>query len=487
MTAGWRALVGRAAPHVPLLARGVEASRRLFERTRTWLPPWHRREFWAVQALVLVIDIPHSVIEGLHVVDLPSALYLVPVTFYLIPVVYAALNFGVRGSVPTALWCTVLTLPNLLIWHTGLQREGVIVQLIAICVIAVFVGVRVDHESRARQEAESRARAHLAAEQRYRSLFDHVADPILLLDASGEIVEVNDAAARLFGMPHESLPGRQVDSIVGSELAAVCLGAEPSGALRLSPVGGQSSWVEPRPIRISDPDGRALILIVLRDVTLRYERERALEGYTRQALVAREEERRRIARDLHDGPLQSLVLLMRKLDLVDELVEPVVTESLGEARGIAEGVAGELRRFSRELRPSVLDDLGLAAALKAEATALARRSDLSVECRVTGAMRRLAPELELTFLRIEQEALHNIERHARATSARVHLAFARAAVRLSVEDNGSGVEHLPPPSELLAAGKMGIVGMQERAHAAGATLRVDRSALGGTRVELVAG
>jgi PAS domain S-box-containing protein len=487
MTSGLRDLVHRAMPPASLIARGSNAGRRLLERTRTWLPPWHRREFWAVQALVLVIDIPHSLIEGLPIVTLPSALYLVPVTFYLIPVVYAALNFGVRGSVPTALWCAVLTLPNLLIWHTGLQREGVIVQLLAICIIAVFVGVRVDHESRARHEAESRARAHLAAEQRYRSLFDHVADPILLLDSTGEIVEVNDAAARLFGMAHESLPGQRVDSILGPELASVCLGTEPQGAVRLTPAGGESSWVEPRAIRIRDPDGRSLFLVVLRDVTLRYERERALEGYTRQALVTREEERRRIARDLHDGPVQSLVLLMRKLDLVDELVEPVATASVAEAREIAEGVASELRRFSRELRPSVLDDLGLPAAIKAEAKALACRSGMSVEYRLAGTARRLSPELELAFLRIEQEALHNIERHAEASKARVRLTFNRTAVRLTVEDDGSGLDHLASASELLAAGKMGIVGMQERAHAAGATLGIRASTLGGVRVDVAAG
>ena len=150
-------------------------------------------------------------------------------------------------------------------------------------------------------------------------------------------------------------------------------------------------------------------------------------------------------------------------------------------------MASQLRRFSRELRPSVLDDLGLTAALKAEAENLARRSGLSVECQVTGVVRRLAPELELTCLRIEQEALHNVERHAHATRARVYLEFGHGSLRLAVEDDGSGVGQLPPASELLATGKMGIVGMQERAHQADGTLTIDRSALGGVRVEFVAG
>lgn len=181
------------------------------------------------------------------------------------------------------------------------------------------------------------------------------------------------------------------------------------------------------------------------------------------------------------------MLLVRKLDLVDELVAPLGTATVAEAREIAENVASELRRFSRELRPSVLDDLGLTAALKAEAENLARRSGLSVECQVTGAVRRLAPELELTCLRIEQEALHNVERHAGATRARVCLAFRHGVVRLAVEDDGCGLRQLPPASELLAAGKMGIVGMRERAHQAGGTLTIGRSALGGARVEFVAG
>lgn len=446
-----------------------------------------QRAFWAVQLLALVIDIPHTLIEAAHLFNVPSALYLVPVTLYLIPVVYAAHNFGLRGSVPTALWCAVLTVPNIILWHTGLERVGVVVQLSAICVIAVFVGTRVDRESRARHEAESRARAHRAAEEKYRSLFDHVADPILLLDPSGYVEEANAAAARIFGFLQPSLAGRRVETLVGPEMAAVCLGQEPRGVFRLTPANGEPGWVEPRAIRLADPEGKPLIQVVLRDVTLRYERERALEGYTRQTLVAREEERRRIARDLHDGPVQSLVLLVRKLDLVDELVAPPGTATVAEARQIAEDVASQLRRFSRELRPSVLDDLGLTAALKAEAENLARRSGLSVDWQVTGAVRRLAPELELTCLRIEQEALHNVERHAGATRARVCLAFRPGVVRLAVEDDGSGLRQVPPASELLAAGKMGIVGMQERAHQADGTLTIDRSALGGVRVEFVAG
>jgi PAS domain S-box-containing protein len=446
-----------------------------------------QRAFWAVQLLVFVIDIPHTLIEAVHLFNVPSALYLVPVTLYLIPVVYAALNFGLRGSVPTALWCAALTVPNIILWHTGLERVGVVVQLSAICVIAVFVGTRVDRESRARHEAERGERAHRAAEEKYRSLFDHAADPILLLDPAGYVKEANDAATRLFGFLHPSLVGRRVETLVGPQLAAACLGQEAPGVMRLTPANGEPGWVEPRAIRLADPEGKPRIQVVLRDVTLRYERERALEDYTRQTLVVREEERRRIARDLHDGPVQSLVLLVRKLDLVDELVAPLGTATVAEARQIAEDVASELRRFSRELRPSVLDDLGLTAALKAEAENLARRSGLSVECQVTGAVRRLAPELELTCLRIEQEALHNVERHAGATRARVCLAFRPGVVRLAVEDDGCGLRQLPPASELLAAGKMGIVGMQERARQAGAKLTIDRSALGGVRVEFVAG
>ncbi|MFN8629231.1 MAG: hypothetical protein U0838_02610 [Chloroflexota bacterium] len=133
------------------------------------LPPFRRRAFWVVQGLVLLIAVAHTALETVGQVQFPPALYLVPSSLFFIPVVYAALEFGVAGAVPTALWAAVLTLPNLVFLHHGLDRLGVLWQAAILMAIGVLVGYAVDRERRARDEAEAREAARLASEARYRA------------------------------------------------------------------------------------------------------------------------------------------------------------------------------------------------------------------------------------------------------------------------------------------------------------------------------
>jgi two-component system, NarL family, sensor histidine kinase UhpB len=220
-------------------------------------------------------------------------------------------------------------------------------------------------------------------------------------------------------------------------------------------------------------------------VTASQERELGLEAIARLTLTAREEEQRRIARELHDGPVQSLVQLWRELDALIPRVTEDQAEALTAARGLAQAAADDLRRASRDLRPSVLDDLGIAAALRSEAQALTQRSGIVTRLTVTGRQRRIAPEIELALLRITQQALRNVERHSGATAVTVRLAFRRGEVRLTITDDGRGLDHIPTASELLAQGHLGIMGMRERARLAGATLAL-RSASGrGLVIEVV--
>jgi signal transduction histidine kinase len=218
-------------------------------------------------------------------------------------------------------------------------------------------------------------------------------------------------------------------------------------------------------------------LLLLRDVSLQVERQRLLEGYGEKALAAREEERRRIARELHDGPLQSLVLLWRRLDGLD-IADPGLPGALGEARAIAEQVGTELRRFSRDLRPSLLDDLGLDAALRAEAASFEGRTAVRSRYSSRGASQDLGAQEQLAIFRICQEALHNVERHAHASSVSVRLSVSSARTHLVVEDDGVGVGAAPDPAELVRQGKLGVVGMQERARLIDGTCTVRRGRRG---------
>ena len=466
----------------------ADGFRSLAEPLRPWLPPIYRREFWAVQALVLVIAGGHAFLESFRPAVEPPALYLLPASLYFVPVVYAALNFGLRGSIATAVWSAVLTLPNTILLHSGLERLGEAWQIGIVVAVGVFVGQRVDKETKARYEAEERERERRSSEARYRGLFDNAAEAVLILDPDRRIAEANAAASNLLGYSMGELRGMSLDRIVGASIAEQLLRGIPQQVVAMPPSShGRATWVEPIVcLPRTKADGRAETQLMLHDVTSQQERQRDLEAYARKVLAAREEEQRRIGRELHDGPLQSLVLLWRKLDEIDDLESAPGSSVADDARELAESTADELRRISRALRPSVLDDLGLAAAIKSETTALARRTGAAVRFVLVGEETRLATDVELTLLRVAQEALHNIERHASASRVFVRLAFDDGQVRLIVRDDGKGLTSMPSASDLLDAGKLGVVGMQERVRLVGGRVEVRTRAGAGTTVEVAA-
>ncbi len=450
---------------------------------RSWLPPVGRREFWAVQLLVVAIAGGHSLLD-LGWLRLSDAFVSpIPTTLFLIPVVYAALNFGLRGSVLTALWGALLTLPNLIwfhvVWHERLAEGWEIMIVVA---LAFFVGRRVDDEKRARHDAESREQARRVSEEKFRGVFDHVAEPILLGDRRGVIEEANVAAARLFGTTSAALHAKPLASLVGPDIAdGEAIGVQDVRQLNV-PGRPEPVWIEPIVIPFVDQIGETRLQVMLRDVTLRHVRQQELEDYARQVVAGREAERGRIARELHDGPVQSLVILWRTLDSIGDGDHGGAQAAIRDAQRTTRAIADELRRFSRDLRPSVLDDLGLRTALAAQVDMFGQRTGIAARFSSTGAEFRLSPEQELALLRIAQEALSNIDRHAEARIAAVRLRFWPDRARLTIADDGKGMPAEPPPSELRAAGKLGLIGMQERARLAGATLSIGPGRRAGTRV-----
>ena len=467
-------------------AEGTRGGRwwRSTELAARWRPPLHRREFWAVQALVLAIAVGHAILE-LSAHRLEGAASLIPTSFFFIPVVYAALNFGVAGSLPTALWCAALSLPNIVALHGGPDRAGEIWQIATVVALALFVGVRVDHEKHARMEAEHRERDRQASEEKYRGVFDQVVEPILLLDASGIVNDVNRAALELFATDAVQLIGRPATELLGSDLAVLSESLSPRNARAIhAPGRADPAWIEPVVIPFVDPGGARRIQLLLRDVTDRYVRQQELEAYTRQTIAAREAERGRIARELHDGPVQSLVALWRKLDTLGSLPGPRDMLLLTQAQRDAQAIANELRRFSRDLRPSILDDLGLTAALKAETSDFASRSGLSARFTTSGTERRLGADHDLMLLRVTQEALRNAQQHASARSIVVRLRYQPDRALLRISDDGKGLPEKQTSAGLVADGKLGLIGMQERARSAGAIFRIHSRPGAGTIVEV---
>jgi two-component system, LuxR family, sensor kinase FixL len=219
----------------------------------------------------------------------------------------------------------------------------------------------------------------------------------------------------------------------------------------------------------------------------RLERERARhqQELTTRVLQAQEDERKRIARELHDDTAQSLSSLLISLDLLEAHVpedEPALRVGFDRVRGIAKRALDSVRTLAHGLRPTILDDFGLDAAL--EWIAVDHTATFGVPVTVAAEeipAGRLGPEAELALFRIAQEALTNSGRHAGATSLRMTLLPSRRAVKLVVEDDGQGfdADSLTGPSR--EAG-LGLHGIQERVQLLGAGLDV-RSAPGqGTRI-----
>ena len=198
-------------------------------------------------------------------------------------------------------------------------------------------------------------------------------------------------------------------------------------------------------------------------------------------LDAREQEARRIARELHDQAGQLLSSLHFALDEVGPYVDPVARERIPQLRAMVDDVEQELRRISHEMRPPVLDDFGLVAAIEFMARGLVRRAGVRIE--VAGPRTRLPVEIETNLYRIAQEALANVVRHAQATVARVRIHVGGSEVVLEVRDDGRGFVVDEAFSRRGERG-IGLLGMQERIDALGGRLTIQSSPGGGTTVHV---
>jgi two-component system sensor histidine kinase UhpB len=207
----------------------------------------------------------------------------------------------------------------------------------------------------------------------------------------------------------------------------------------------------------------------------RLEAERRRAGSA--ALRAQEEERARVARDLHDEVNQSLTGLLLRLEAVREAAPPELEPELAETRTLANQAMRELLSLARQLRPTALDDLGLAAAIGGQLEQL-ERSGLAAELTVDGAFSDLDDDVQLVVYRVAQEALTNAARHSEATRVAVALRRDGNGVELAVSDDGRGFAFEQSERGL------GIGGMRERALLIGAELTIESRPGHGTTVRL---
>jgi signal transduction histidine kinase len=236
--------------------------------------------------------------------------------------------------------------------------------------------------------------------------------------------------------------------------------------------------------------------VTVAQLKLSRRREAELSDYAALVTQAQEDERRRLARELHDDTAQALIALSRGLDgLAARQVEPPLSDYdahfIGELGELANRTLDSVRRACQDLRPSVLDDLGLAAALESLAHSVSQRG---LECSFAreGQIQACAPEVEVTIYRIAQEALSNARQHAHASRASLVIAYHPSDIGVRIEDDGDGFDYralLNSPSELSASDQesrpgLGLMGMRERAGLIGAQLHIHSEHGHGTVVAL---
>ncbi len=326
-----------------------------------------------IQLILAAITAFHITGEASGVAEHYGSMRHFPVMLYVIPVVYAALWYGIEGGLLTSLWSLVLSAPNITLWHKG-ELEGEIGLLALVFAIGLVLAWRVEREGTLRREAEA----------------------------------------------------------------------------------------------------------VSQELQLSKER---LQFYLREITNAQEAERQRVARELHDDTIQSLVLVGRSLDSLLQTSEApsksATQQQAVSAREQLDATIDGVRRLARDLRPSILDRLGLVPSIEWLLSEVSQRQQLKSELNVDGDIQRMAPEVELCLFRVVQEALRNVELHADAKNVEVTLTTSDGRLSVRVHDDGRGFR-LSEVSQHDRHSGLGLLGMQERAQLLGGTVDIQSAPEAGT-------
>lgn len=213
--------------------------------------------------------------------------------------------------------------------------------------------------------------------------------------------------------------------------------------------------------------------------------QEGLHNYIGAITSGQEEERMRLARELHDDTIQAVIALKQRVQLAQKSVrDQSGKQTLKELEALSEQTIENLRRLTRALRPIYLEDLGLVTALEMLSREISQNNKLSVDFNKTGQERRLSREVELSLYRIAQEALNNVIKHAKAERAELRITFDDSTVQMEVSDNGSGFIAPNSPTEFAPNGHFGLLGIHERADLIGARLEIESTLGRGTKIKV---
>lgn len=468
--------------------------------------------FWGLLAMFaagVILHYSEQIMPG-HAAAASSILgttrYTAERVLFLIPITYAGFAFGLRAGIASLVAAGFIMLPRA-VFMSVVPVEAI---LESSGVIVVGGMANLWFYMRRRDIAKRRS-----IEQTLVKIIDGCSIPLFVIDKRHKVTHWNTAI--------EVLTGIKKDDVIGTDgqwqafytekrpvMADLIVDKAPDNEIQQYYPDGYSKsqlidgayeaerWVSPRgkdrechhitasPIRNNRGKIRGAIE-TLEIITERKKAEENLRYYLQEITKAQEEERKRIARELHDSSAQNLIALLHQLDnlLTDKTKLPV--KEAKALWGFYEQIRDtlqEVRRFSRDLRPSILDDLGLLPALEWVTEDLKNTYWVDVDLKVVGVERRLFPETELLLFRIVQEALRNIAKHAKASRADVEIKFDENKITVTISDDGKGFE---PPENLGAltpTGKLGLAGMQERVQLLGGNLNLESKPGKGTKISV---
>jgi two-component system, NarL family, sensor kinase len=249
-------------------------------------------------------------------------------------------------------------------------------------------------------------------------------------------------------------------------------------------------WILGEVVPLFDEDGQLIQLVSsFSDITKRKRAEEALHQLSTRLLQLQDEERRRIARELHDSLAQSVLAVNLHLAQATRSSAPIdagAKLALSKARGVLQEMSREIRTLSYLLHPPVLDELGLVSALREYAKGFSERSGIQLEVDLQADFRRLSQDTETALFRIVQESLSNIQRHSGSETAKIYLHEESGCVKLEVSDQGCGMSQAAPAFGRPAGTRLGvgILGMRERIVQLGGKMDVESNS-SGTKVRAI--
>jgi PAS domain S-box-containing protein len=344
-----------------------------------------------------------------------------------------------------------------------------------------------------RLQAEER---HTRLAARLSGLLESAMDAIITIDEQQRVVLYNRAAEKIFGWTSEQVLGASLEKLMperyqGRHFAHVTRFDRTGTTSRRMGDGtvlygkranGEEFPMEASISQLDTVEGK-LFTVILRDITERVRAQEELSTFAAEAHTLREGEKSRIARELHDDLAQSLTAL--KMDTIwlrdNAPAEPEkAVAKLAEMVSMLDTTVAATRRIAADLRPLLLDDLGLAPAIEWLAHTFTQRTGVPCEVSVDQDLELEEPYATAVF-RIVQESLANVGKHARASEASVVIARTAKAVTLEVRDNGQGFSLVAPRKPH----SLGLMGLRERAHLLKGTVALDSQPGRGTRVQVL--